>query len=340
VTAPAAVTSLTAAPQPQSILLSWAAPADTDLAGYRILRSDHPDGIYTALNGGQLVAGTTFADVESPGGFTWHYRVVAVDISGNESEPAAVSAERPGGLGFVLSAPDVDAGGAPSYGFNVTFSNVTQFTAESLANAIVVTGPGGFAQAAQVSAVNGRTVSFTATPPGGSWNSADGGTYTIQIEANKVGDGAGNFIPPQALGTFQVTIAPEYPGATPGNAIDLGTFTRAGKKFGGKRVQRELLAPGTKTDLFYSFTVSEPAKLKASLAKFRQNLNFELRDSAGNVLMTSAKPLRKPEKLVRALAAGTYVLRITHAGAAETPFILKMSVGRPTKRELALLTAG
>ena len=337
VTPPAPVTSLTAAAQAESILLSWAAPADTDLAGYRILRSDLPDGIYTALNGGQLVAGTTFSDVESPGGFTWHYRVVAVDASGNESEPAATSAEREGGLGFVLSAPNVEAGGAPSYGFGVTFSNKAVFTAESLANAVIVTGPGGFAQAAQVSAINGRTVSFTITPPGGTWNSADGGTYTVQIEANKVGDGAGNFIPPQAMGTFAVAIPPEYPGATQGNAIDLGTFTRVGKKFGGKRIQRDILTPGTKSDLFYSFTIAEPARLKASLAKFRHDLNFELRDAAGNVLMTSAKLKRKPEKLMRALPAGTYVLRVTHVGAAETPFIMKMSIGKPTKRDLALL---
>jgi hypothetical protein len=337
-TPPAQVQGLTATSQPESIILSWTANTDPDLVGYRVLRSDLPDGVYTNLSGPTPITGTTFVDTVSPGGFTWQYRVVAVDASGNQSEPAAVSGERPGGPGVVLVTPtDVTAGGATSYGFAATFSNAVQLTPEALAGAITVTGPGGFSQAAAVGATNGRTVSFSITPPGGSWNSADSGGYTISVEANKLGDGAGNFIPAGPIGTFQVNIPPEYAGATPQNPIDLGTVTAVGKRFKGKFIQRDTLVPGTKADLFYSFTVTQPAKLKAALAKMKDNLNFELRDSSGNVLMTSNKPGRKAEKLVRPLAAGTYLLHVTHAGTAQTPFTMKALVGKASKKDLALL---
>lgn len=328
VTPPTAVASLTATPQPESIILSWAANADTDLAGYRVYRSDLPDGLYTLLSGGTPLAGTTFVDTASPGGFTWHYRVVAVDVSNNESEPAAVSAERPGGLGMVIVPPaNVDAPGATAYGFSLTFSNNAQLTADALTNAVIVTGPGGFAQAATVSAVNGRTVSFNITPPGGSWNGVDSGTYTISLEGGKIGDGAGNFLPAQALASFEAAI--------PITPVDLGTFTRTGKKFGGKRIQREILAPGA--DLFYSFTLAEPGRVRAMLAKLRDNVNLELRDANGTVLVASAKPGRRPEKLMRPLPAGTYTIRVTHAGTAQTPMIFKLLVSKPTKKDLAIL---
>ena len=150
----------------------------------------------------------------------------------------------------------------------------------------------------------------------------------MSLEGGKIGDGAGNFLPAQALGTFAANI--------PITPTDLGTFTRVGRKFGGKRVQREpLLAPGG--ELYYSFTLSEPGRVRAVLGKMKDNLDLELRDSAGNVLVNSARPKRKPEKVLKALPAGTYLVRVFHAGTVETPFTLKLIVSRPTKRDLAAL---
>jgi len=325
VTPPAMPQSLTATPQADRFVLSWAANADADLVGYRVLRSDLQDGVYTHLAN---ITETTFADTVSPGGFTWHYRVIAVDVSGNESEPATTSASRPGGLGAVLTAPDVEAGGATSHAFAITFSDNAVVSAQSLADSMLVTGPGGFSQAATVVALVGRTATFSFTPPGGSWNVADNGTYTVSVQPNKVGDGQGTFLS-GAVGTFGVTV-PEEPIPT----IDLGVFTQNGKKFGGKRIVRENL---TVPVLRYRFVVTNPARVRSSLARLRQDVNFELTDEAGNVLMTSAKPGRKPEKLMRPVAAGTYYLRLT--GTAQTPYILKLLVSRPTKRDLALLSS-
>ena len=44
---------------------------------------------------------------------------------------------------------------------------------------------------------------FTFTPPGGTWNAADDGEYTVEINANAVTDGA-NPIPAGEIGTFTV----------------------------------------------------------------------------------------------------------------------------------------
>ena len=328
-TRPAAVTGLTASPQPESIILSWTASADTDLAGYRVLRSDMQDGVYTLISGAAPLTTTTFVDTVSPGGFTWHYRVVAVDASGNESEPAGISSLRPGGLGVIPGAlANVDAAGGTAYGFTATFSDNAQLTPAALTNSVIVTGPGGFAQAATVTAVAGRTVSYSFTPPGGSWNSPDTGAYTVSLEGNKIGDGAGNFLPAQPLGTFQANV--------PLTATDLGTFTRNGRRYGGKKIDRQpLLNPGE--EMYYQFTITEPSRVRALLGRLRDNLNLELRDSAGNVIAASANARRRGERIIRPLAAGTYTVRVVNAGAAPSPFNLTLVVGKPTKRDLVAL---
>jgi hypothetical protein len=327
VTPPAEVQSLAATPQPDSILLSWAANADADLGGYKVLRSDQPDGVYTLISGATPIPTTTFNDTASPGGFLWYYRVVAVDVSGNESAPAMVSAERPGGLAVVLAAPPVASAGATSYSFNVTFSNTVQLTPDSLANAFTVSGPGGFSQAATPGTTSARTVTFTVTPPGGSWDSADSGTYTVSLAANKIGDGAGTFMPAQDLGNFDVNV-PIVP-------VDLGAFGQNGKKFGGKRIQKQTLTPGA--EAYYSFTLTAPARVKAMLGKLKDNADLELRDANGNVIVSSAKPGKKPEKLIRPLPAGTYLVRLVGTGTQATPYVMKLMVGKPTKKDRVAL---
>jgi hypothetical protein len=323
VTPPAAVTSLTATPQPASILLTWAANTDADLAGYKVLRSDLPDGVYTLISGPTPVPGTTFNDTTSPGGFLWYYRVVATDVSGNDSAPAMVSAERPGGLAVVLAAPPVASAGATSYSFNVTFSNTVQITPDALANAFTVTGPGGFSAVATPGTTTGRTVAFTVTPPGGSWNSSDSGTYSVSLAGGKIGDGAGNFMPAQALGDFDVDV--------PITPTDLGTFGQNGKKFGGKSIQKQTLTPGA--EVFYSFTLTAPARVKAMLGKLKDGADLELRDANGNVIVASAKPGKKPEKIIRPLPAGTYLVRLVGTGTQATPYVMKLMVQKPTKKD-------
>ena len=113
-----------------------------------------------------------------------------------------------------LQAANVTAGGASSYQFSVTYADAHAITVSASGPSLVVSGPGGFSAAATLisSTANADSTSVTAvyqiTPPGGSWHTADSGTYTIAIQAGHVSDAAGNTIPAGSLGTFTVAVAP------------------------------------------------------------------------------------------------------------------------------------
>ena len=48
------------------------------------------------------------------------------------------------------------------------------------------------------------TVTYSITPPGGSWTSADNGTYSVSLGGTPVSDTQGNTIPSGPLGSFEV----------------------------------------------------------------------------------------------------------------------------------------
>ena len=85
-TAPAAPLGLTGSSQPGgSVLLTWSANAEADLAGYVVHRGMAAGGPFVALNGSPLVE-SRYADVAIPGGSeTIWYQLSARDATGNES---------------------------------------------------------------------------------------------------------------------------------------------------------------------------------------------------------------------------------------------------------------
>ncbi|HEX8998388.1 MAG TPA: choice-of-anchor Q domain-containing protein, partial [Blastocatellia bacterium] len=133
-----------------------------------------------------------------------------------------------------LIASNVSTAGGTSYTFTVTYSDNTAINSASLDNSdVTVTGPGGplavtFAGVTPSGNGTPRTASYSITPPGGSWDNADGGTYTITMAANQVTDTVGNAVAAGTLGTFQVLICPsvftvndlgDTADTTPGDAI-------------------------------------------------------------------------------------------------------------------------
>jgi hypothetical protein len=121
-----------------------------------------------------------------------------------------------------VQAPDVNSGGGTVYSFTVTLGDNVALDATSLDNSdVVVTGPGNFSAPASFvmvdNAVDGtpRTATYQFTPPGGTWDFANSGVYTLTLQAGQVRDTAGNSDAAQTLGNFTVSI-PAPATASPG----------------------------------------------------------------------------------------------------------------------------
>lgn len=98
------------------------------------------------------------------------------------------------------------------YSFDVTYSDDTALSGASFDDYdIVVTGPNGFSRYANFNAgdqSNGtsRAVNYLIKGPGGSWDAADNGLYTITLRRRQILDAAGNYAASVKLGAFSVII--------------------------------------------------------------------------------------------------------------------------------------
>jgi hypothetical protein len=110
---------------------------------------------------------------------------------------------------------DVTTPGGATYTFQVTYTDDTAINVASVINnnnAIRVTGPGGFNQPATYVSINNstngtpRTATYSITAPGGTFDAADNGTYTVAVQASQVTDTSANFVPAGPIGTFRVFV--------------------------------------------------------------------------------------------------------------------------------------
>jgi fibronectin type 3 domain-containing protein len=92
-TPPGAPTGLGAVVNGPNVDLTWVAPGDADLVGYRVYRAvgSSVPTTGTPLSGPALLTGTAYTDTTAVPGTTYSYVVVAVDTSGNAG-PASGSA--------------------------------------------------------------------------------------------------------------------------------------------------------------------------------------------------------------------------------------------------------
>ena len=108
------------------------------------------------------------------------------------SMPASTQLVAPSGASFTVTVTYADTGGA---GID---------TATFGTGNIRVTGPLGTLAVSGYSA-SGSTVTYTVSAPGGSWDPADAGQYTVAIQPNSVRDQAGNAVAANAsAGTIDV----------------------------------------------------------------------------------------------------------------------------------------
>ena len=108
---------------------------------------------------------------------------------------------------------NVTSGGATGYTFTVTFTDNVAIKVSTLDSSdVLVTGPNGFSQLATFVSVNlntdgtPRTATYQITAPGGTWDDADSGTYTVSMQSGQVTDTSNNPVAAGTLGTFVATI--------------------------------------------------------------------------------------------------------------------------------------
>ncbi|ANT62119.1 hypothetical protein AYJ57_16945 [Salipiger sp. CCB-MM3] len=111
------------------------------------------------------------------------------------------------------SAPDVTVEGGTTTTVTVTFSDNVAIDASTIdAGDIAVSGPGGAVSVTGVSLNAGsdgtpRSATYTLAAPGGSWDVADEGSYTVALLSGEVLDTSGNAVAPNAsLTSFEVAI--------------------------------------------------------------------------------------------------------------------------------------
>jgi len=125
------------------------------------------------------------------------------DVAGNDAasvptQTATNGTGNPAPTAGTVTAADVgqsDKAGT-SYSFTIAYSDSDgTINAASIGTGnVTVTGPGGGTLAVTGATWSNGVATYTVTPPDGSWNDADNGTYTIAINAGKVKDNNGSVV--------------------------------------------------------------------------------------------------------------------------------------------------
>ncbi|MBS1840286.1 MAG: hypothetical protein JSS69_14890 [Acidobacteria bacterium] len=75
-----------------AVEISWSVSLESDLAGYRVYRSDSQDARGQILTT-ELLLAPAYRDISVQAGHRYWYTITAVDRAGNESAPSAISAD-------------------------------------------------------------------------------------------------------------------------------------------------------------------------------------------------------------------------------------------------------
>lgn len=118
----------------------------------------------------------------------------------------------------VFGAAPLNEAGAAACEFTLRFYDVEGIDPTTLDSAdLSISGPGGAIHLATVAEVGpeqlttagtARTARYQIAAPGGTWDAADSGAYTVSLRAGQVRDVSGAFLPARDLGDIHVDIAP------------------------------------------------------------------------------------------------------------------------------------
>lgn len=132
----------------------------------------------------------------------------------------------------ILGATPLTKAGGAGYEFTVRYYDTTAVDAATLDGAdLIVTGPNGYSQLATLvslaapddtTAGTARTARYRVSAPGGAWDAADAGLYSVALRAGQVRDTTGNAYAAATLGQFRVDI-------TDGSRLDVGAMLTSGE---------------------------------------------------------------------------------------------------------------
>lgn len=148
----------------------------------------------------------------SPTAIGWHIDDVEL-LGGGELDASAPSA--------TLSSANITTAGSPTHSCTVTYADSTAVLRSSVDAAdLLVVGPDGPLLPLAIESFgvdlpeNGSPLaaSYSIAAPGGSWDAADNGQYTVTLQDGAVEDTLGNVTPETVLGSFTVNISTLTPG--------------------------------------------------------------------------------------------------------------------------------
>ena len=132
----------------------------------------------------------------------------------------------------VATTTNVTTAGGTQYSFTVRYADDGPLGDSFDNNDVRISGPGGFnVPAAFVSATfnasgNQAVATYSIIPPGGSWDFADNGTYTVVMQPDQIFDQLGNPVAPGDIGSFTVMTTSTIPTPTPAStASTLGNIS-------------------------------------------------------------------------------------------------------------------
>jgi hypothetical protein len=118
----------------------------------------------------------------------------------------------------IFGATPLTESGAASYEFTLRFYDEEGINPTTIGSTdLIVNGPGGYSQFATLvqtgaqqatTAGTARTVRYQIAAPGGTWDAADSGPYTVTLRPNEVRDMSGAYLPTAVLGNVDVNITP------------------------------------------------------------------------------------------------------------------------------------
>ncbi|MEC4983286.1 MAG: malectin domain-containing carbohydrate-binding protein [Oscillatoria sp. PMC 1068.18] len=121
------------------------------------------------------------------------------------------------------------SGSTNDYTFTVQYTDNVAIDVSTIDSSdLKVTGPNNFNQLATLESINinsngtPRTATYSIAAPGGDWDAADAGSYTISLEKSQVNDTSGNYASNAVLGSFQASVTDTPPPQTPITLINAG----------------------------------------------------------------------------------------------------------------------